>query len=92
MLKRLLKISALAVVGLGAWLAVNLYDSHTLKKGMPPGYYLECDAAGRYRACRGGRALFDLSDPSSKVAAIRRAWVQYEYDSKLAGETWNKCE
>lgn len=74
------------------WLVLDYRDDNTLKKGMPPGYYLECDDTGRYRACRDGLPLFCLLDRSSKAAAIRRAWDQYEYERQLAPVNWKKCE
>ncbi len=91
MRKKLLKISALATVGFGAWLAVNLYDSNIIKKGMPPGYYLECDGKGNYRPCKDGSYLFWMRGPGSKAQAIRRAWRQVGWDAEAAAENWKPC-
>lgn len=82
---------ALAAVGFMCWLAVNLYDSHTIKKGMPPGYYLECDGKGNYRPCKDGRNLSWISGPGTKAQAIRRAWRQVRWDAEYASENWKPC-
>ena len=88
----ILKTVCVVAVMYGALLAVSVHrDNQTLKRGMPPGYYLECDDAGHYRACHEGRwAVFCLEDPSTKAAAIRRAWDQYEYDEITSAKKWSK--
>lgn len=92
MRKKLLKISALAAVGFGAWLAVNLYELHTINRGMPPGFYLQCDGKGHYRPCRiGGSDLFWIRGPGTKAAAIRRAWRQAAWDAEDEPAKWERC-
>jgi len=87
-----LKIATALAVASSVWLAVNVHNNKILKRGMPPGYTLQCDATGRYRACHeNGLPLFDLNDPSTKLAAIKRSWDQYDYDTKLAQEKWTNC-
>lgn len=66
---------------------------HNNKKvpiGMPPGYYLECNDQGIYRPCRDGSSLFGFV-PSTRSAAIIRAWEQYEYEAKYKKSQWKKC-
>lgn len=61
-----------------------------VKTNMPPGFELQINRAGNYRAARSGpkRAVFTLDDPSTKEAAIFRAWQQYEFEQSKARETW----
>ena len=91
-LKNIIKTVAILAIVSSALLAVSVHrDNQTLKRGMPPGYYLECDDAGHYRACHDGYgAVFCLEEPSTKVAAIRRAWSQYEFDEKTSAQKWSK--
>ena len=85
--------SLIAVTMLVTSVAIKLVVSHDEKRNMPPGYYLECDGSGNYRACwDSGRPLISLGDSSTKAAAIRRAWRQYEYEWKLRTQTWRRCE
>ena len=92
MKKTIIKTVCVVAVMCSALLAVNVHcKNQTLKRGMPPGYYLECDDAGHYRACHDGRGpVFCLENPSTKVAAIRRAWEQYEYDEQTSKQKWSK--
>ena len=88
-LKRVLRVAAVAC---SACLSVNIYDTQTIKKGMPPGYYLECDGNGKYRPCQNGRSLYWARGPGSKARAIRRAWRQYYYVEKTdPQDTWKPC-
>lgn len=70
-------------------------DRYTLSRGMPPGYYLECDGNGNYRPCRKSfkSPLVWTHGPGSKARAMRRAWVQYdfEYVEGMPGK-WTPCE
>lgn len=91
MRNKIIKLLAIAAAGSTCWLAVNLYDSHTIKKGIPPGYLLECDGKGNYRPCKDGRPLVWIRGPGSKAQAIRRAWQQVEWDAEDATANWKPC-
>ncbi len=83
------KIATVFLLAALIFLAVCIHNQNILKRGMPPGYILQCDGAGRYRACfTNGRPLFDLDDPSTKLKAMKRAWLQYEFDCARSGEIW----
>lgn len=92
---KLKRVLCVAAVACSAWLAVNIYDNQTIKKGMPPGYYLECDGYGNYRPCQGGRSLYWTRGPGNKAQAIRRAWRQYYYvprpDPQDIPGDWKPC-
>lgn len=92
MRNKIIIMLALAAVGAACWLGVACYDAHTISRGMPPGYYLECDNAGRYRPCRLGSPLFWTRGPGTKPEAMRRAWRQYEYEAEKYGGNWQRCE
>lgn len=64
----------------------------TIKRGMPPGFYLECSNDGKYRACRNGRPLLHTDSTGTKYAAIKRAWDQFDYEAKINAQTWSRCE
>ena len=92
MKKKLTIALVLALTGGTLWLAMDTSDRNVLKKGMPPGYYLECDNAGHYRPCRDGSPLIWFRGHGSKPEAIRRAWRQYEFDAEKYSSNWKRCE
>ncbi len=93
----------LAVIFAGfTWWALSLRDKLIIEKGLPPGFYLECDSKGKHRVCYEelGRPLMFGNPPASKAEALRRAWSQFEheraFDLECAGikvETngWKRC-
>lgn len=59
---------------------------------MPPGYCLQREAGGRYRAAfDNGTPLFDVLSDGTKDYAIKRAWQQYEHQQRVAAEKWERC-
>ena len=72
----------------------EIKDHEAIKRGMPPGYYLESDGGDFYRPCRNGHPITWFCGSGSKAAAIRRAWGQAEYESKLQEEEkkWSVVE
>ena len=90
MLKRV--IIAIAVIAFAKVCIEKAYDEHTIRKGMPPGYYLEVSNQGHHRACSAiGLPLLSSSDEMTKAQAIRRAWREYEYEQSLDGG-WRNVE
>jgi hypothetical protein len=87
------RIAIAVAVACSVWLAVYLRDQKTLSRGMPPGYYLECDGKNNYRPCHeGGRPVVWWDEYGSKAAATRRAQRQYDYENKLDTHKWVPCQ
>jgi hypothetical protein len=68
--------------------AINFADRDEIPKGLPPGYTIEVDNFGYYRACHNGRPLITLDDKQSKQEATERAWEQYHFELEEKARVW----
>lgn len=83
-------VAGFASLAFVALCAVAAWDAATLRRGLPPGYYLEQDGLGHYRACRSNYGPLIFQGGDIKVEAVRWAWSQYDHDNAEAAKRWTR--
>lgn len=93
-LKPIVKFVVAVALLLGFIFSCNSWrDRQWLLRGVPEGFYLECDGKGNYRALyESGTPLTSLDGNQTKSEAIRRAWHQFDYEAELNSHKWRRVK